>query len=692
MKEPQSPSVPDLDLLCVNTIRMLAVDMVEKADSGHPGLPMGAAAMAYTLWTHHLRCNPQNPAWADRDRFVLSAGHGSALLYALLHLTGYDLPLAELKRFRQWGSAAPGHPERGETPGVEVTTGPLGQGVANAVGLAMAEAWLAARFNRPGLEIVDHFTYGLCSDGDLMEGVAAEAASLAGHLGLGKLILLYDDNHISLAAATRITFTEEVGERFAAYGWQVLRVEDGNDVEAVHQALNQAKGEAARPSLIVVRTHIGYGSPHKQDSFEAHGSPLGKEEVKATKENLGWPLEPTFYIPQDALSRFRQAVDAGRLLERKWDELLSAFAEQYPQDYAEWRRCQAGELPSGWDRDIPVYGADHKPLATRSAGGAVLNAIAARVGNLIGGSADLDPSTKTALTGRGSFQRPGTGDDRVPGSPQGPWDYRGANLAFGVREHAMAGILNGLAAHGGIIPYGSTFFIFSDYLRPALRLAALSRLAVKYVFTHDSVAVGEDGPTHQPIEQLASLRAIPNLTIIRPADAGETAAAWRVAMTIQDGPVALIFSRQNLPVLDRERFGPAAGLEQGAYILADPPGQATPALILIASGSEVHTALAAREELIAQNIAVRVVSMPSWELFAAQPQDYRDHVLPPQIGARISIEAAATFGWERYVGREGVAIGIDRFGASAPGEVNLEKFGITSGAIVAAARKLLGRH
>lgn len=681
----------DLDTLCINTIRMLAVDMVERADSGHPGLPMGAAAMAYTLWTRHLRCNPQNPAWADRDRFVLSAGHGSALLYALLHLTGYDLPLAEIKRFRQWGSRAPGHPERGETPGVEVTTGPLGQGVANAVGLAMAEAWLAARFNRPGMALVDHFTYGLCSDGDLMEGVAAEAASLAGHLGLGKLIMLYDDNHISLAAATRITFTEDVGARFAAYGWQVLHVADGNDVEAVHQALNQAKEDEARPTLIVVRTHIGYGSPHKQDSFEAHGSPLGPDEVRATKAHLGWPLEPTFHIPADALERFRQVLDAGRLLERKWDELQQAYAGQFPAEHAEWRRCLAGELPAGWEEEIPVFGADHKPIATRSAGGAILNAIAARVGNLIGGSADLDPSTKTALKDRGSFQPQGSGDDSVPGSPAGAWDYAGANIAFGVREHAMGGILNGMAAHGGIAPYGSTFFIFSDYLRPSLRLAALSRLPVKYVFTHDSVAVGEDGPTHQPIEQLASLRAMPNLVVLRPADANETAVSWRVAMTRQDGPVVLVFSRQNLPVLDQERFGAAAGVRQGAYILADPPGQAFPQVLLLASGAEVHTALAAQRMLLDQGIPGRVVSMPSWELFASQPQAYRDHVLPPRVAARVAVEAAASFGWERWTGRAGAVVGIDRFGASAPGEVNLEQFGITPEAVAAAAQRLLGQ-
>ncbi|AMV72869.1 transketolase [Desulfuromonas carbonis] len=689
MTEQAIDSRNDLDTLCINTLRMLAVDMVEKADSGHPGLPMGAAAIAYTLWTRHLRCNPQNPAWPDRDRFVLSAGHGSALLYALLHLAGYDLPLEQIKHFRQWGSRAPGHPERGETPGVEVTTGPLGQGVANAVGLAMAEAWLAARFNRDGLPLVNHFTYGLCSDGDLMEGVAAEAVSLAGHLGLGKLILLYDDNLISLAAGTRITFTEDVGVRFAACGWQVLDVADGNDVAAIDQALAAAKAETSRPSLLRVRTHIGFGSPHKQDSCEAHGSPLGAEEVAATKHHLGWPLKPAFHIPPEALARFRQLVDTGRLLERKWDDLLGAYAQAYPAAMAEWRRYQAGELPPGWDEEIPVFAADHKPIATRSAGGEVLNAIARKVGNLIGGSADLDPSTKTALKGRGSFQAPGSGDDSVEGSPGGEWSYRGANIAFGVREHAMGGILNGMAAHGGIRPFGATFFIFSDYLRPSLRLAALSRLPVKYVFTHDSVALGEDGPTHQPIEQLASLRAMPNLTVIRPADGNEVAEAWRVAMRIDDGPVALVFSRQDLPILDRGQVAPASGLARGGYVLLDPPGPEAADLILIASGSEVHTALAARERLTEEGWRVRVVSLPSWELFAAQPQDYRDQVLPPQVSARIAIEAAASFGWERYVGPGGQVIGIDRFGASAPGAVNLEKLGISAAAIVAAARSLL---
>jgi len=689
MTEKSGSTGVELDNLCINTLRMLAVDMVEKADSGHPGMPMGAAPMAYALWTNHLGFNPRNPAWPNRDRFVLSAGHGSALLYALLHLTGFDLSLEELKNFRQWGSKTPGHPERGDVPGVEVTTGPLGQGVANAVGLALAEAWLAARFNRPGLPIVDHRTYCICSDGDLMEGIAAEAASLAGHWGLGKLILLYDDNQVSLAAATRLAFTEDVGARFSAYGWQVIRLEDGNDLQQINRALTEAREETARPSLLLVRTHIGYGSPHKQDSFEAHGAPLGAEEVKATKENLGWPLKPAFHRPTEALERFRQCLDSGRLLERKWDDLLNAFADQYPGEYAEWRQFQAGDFPAGWEQEIPVFAADHKPMATRSAGGEVLNAIARKVGNLIGGSADLDPSTKTVLKGRGSFQAPGSGDDGVEGSPGGDWNYCGANIAFGVREHAMGGILNGLAAHGGIRPFGATFFIFSDYLRPSLRLAALSRLPVKYVFTHDSVALGEDGPTHQPIEQLASLRAMPNLTVIRPADANETAEAWRVAMRIQDGPVALVFSRQDLPVLDRRRLEPASGLARGAYVLVDPPGLAQPAVILIASGSEVHTALAAREQLEAADIRVRLVSMPSWELFAAQPQDYRDRVLPPNIRARIAVEAAASFGWERYVGEGGLIIGIDHFGASSPGEVNLKQFGFTAETLVAAARKLL---
>lgn len=688
MMESSSRPFSDFDTRCVNTIRMLAVDMVEQADSGHPGMPMGAAPMAYVLWTRQLRCNPKNPNWPDRDRFVLSAGHGSALLYALLHLTGFDLSLHELKRFRQWGSLAPGHPERTETPGVEVTTGPLGQGFANGVGMAMAERYLAACFNRPGFEVVNHHTYGICSDGDLMEGIAAEAASLAGHLRLGKLIYLYDNNHISLAAATCITFTEDVGRRFEAYGWQVLRVKDGNDLEAIARALDEARQEYERPSLIIVTTHIGYGSPHKQDSFEAHGSPLGEEEVRATKKNLDWPVDPPFLLPPEVVEHFRQTVERGKQMEAEWTLMMRAYRDRYPELSEQWGRTIRGELPPGWDEEIPYFPVGQKPTATRTAGGEVLNAIAGKVFNLIGGSADLDPSTKTALKGRGSFQPPGSRGDCVGSSAQGEWSYAGANLAFGVREHAMGGILNGMAAHGGIIPFGSTFLIFSDYLRPAIRLAALSRLAVKYVFTHDSVALGEDGPTHQPIEQLAGFRAMPNLTLIRPADANEVAEAWKVAMQSCDGPVMLVMSRQNLPVLDRDRFAPAVGLTHGAYVLADPPAGSVE-LILIATGAEVHPALEAWRRLTDQGCRVRLVSMPSWELFENQPESYRSEVLPPGITARIAIEAAAGFGWRKYVGPQGVIIAIDRFGASAPGEVNMEKFGFTSVYIISQAEKLL---
>lgn len=678
----------DFDTRCINAVRMLAVDMVEQADSGHPGMPLGAATMAYVLWTRHLRFNPRNPAWVDRDRFVLSAGHGSALLYALLHLTGYDLSLDELKRFRQWGSLTPGHPERHDTPGVEVTTGPLGQGFANGVGMAIAERYLAARFNQPDFEVVDHYTYAICSDGDLMEGVAAEAASLAGHLGLGKLIYLFDNNHVSLAAETRITFTEDVGRRFEAYGWQVLEVEDGNDAQAVDDAICLARQETARPSLIMVTTHIGYGSPNRQDSFEVHGSPLGPEEVRATKENLGWPVEPPFLLPDEVVAHFRRAIGWGEALEADWNAMMQVWGERCPELREQWGRAVRGELPPGWEQDVPLYAPDHKPIATRSAAGEVLNAIGGRVFQLIGGSADLDPSTKTVLKGRGSFQPPGSGDDSVPGSPKGPWSHAGANLAFGVREHAMGGILNGMAAHGGVIPYGSTFLIFSDYLRPALRLAALSRLPVKYVFTHDSVALGEDGPTHQPIEHLASLRAMPNLTLIRPADANETAEAWKVAMSIHDGPVALVLSRQNLPVIDRQQYASAAGLVHGAYVLADPPEGALE-LILIATGAEVHPALEAWHRLTEQKWRVRLVSMPSWELFERQPEAYRNQVLPPEIPLRVAVEAAATFGWHKYVGAGGVIIGLDRFGASAPGNENLERFGFTADHIVARAEALL---
>ncbi len=673
----------------INTIRMLAVDMVQKADSGHPGLPMGAAAMAYVLWRRFLKHNPANPAWPDRDRFVLSAGHGSALLYSLLHLTGYDLPLDELKRFRQWGSKTPGHPEYGDTPGVECTTGPLGQGIANAVGLAIAERHLAARFNRPDHEIVDHFTYALAGDGDMMEGIASEAASLAGHLRLGRLICLYDSNSITLSAETRLLFTEDVNRRFDAYGWHVQTVENGNDTSAVEMAITAALKESGRPSLITVKTHIGFGSPHKQDTFGVHGSPLGPEEVRETKKNLNWPLEPDFYIPDDVLENFRNAIPQGKEREAAWNSLMQSYSVKFPDLAKQWRQMISRELPEGWDSDIPVYAADKKGIATRAAGGQVLNALAGHVSSLIGGSADLDPSTNTALVGKGDFQCPGTGDEHVQGAVHGPWGYEGRNIAFGVREHAMAGILSGLALHGGLRPFGSTFLIFSDYMRPAIRLAALSKLSVIYVFTHDSVALGEDGPTHQPVEHLASLRAIPGLVVIRPADANETAAAWRVALTRKNGPVALVLTRQKLPVIDRSLYAQASGLQRGAYVLAD--SKERPDIIIIATGSEVHLALEAHLLLAGEGIHSRVVSMPSWELFEEQSSEYRQSVLPPEV-PKISVEAGRTQGWHKYTGSFGTVMGIDHFGASAPGDVLLREFGFTSDNVVRKAKELLGKR
>jgi transketolase len=664
--------------------------MVQQANSGHPGMPMGAAPMAYVLWTRFLRYNPRDPKWPDRDRFVLSAGHGSALLYSLLHLTGYDLPMEELKRFRQWGSKTPGHPEHGETPGVESTTGPLGQGFGNGVGMAMAERFLAARFNRPGHEIVNHYTYAIVSDGDLMEGVASEAASLAGHFKLGKLIYLYDNNRITLAGETALNFTEDVCKRFEAYGWQVQSIEDGNDIEAISKAIQAAQNETSRPSLISVRTHIAYGSPNKQDTFEAHGSPLGPEEVIATKKNLGWPLEPTFYIPDEALTHFRKALNEGTTLEAEWKTKLESYGKKYPELSMEWDQWMNSTLPKDWDKDIPIFPPNSKGLATRAAGGQVINAIASHVPSLIGGSADLNPSTNTAMKGRGNFQRPRSGDEAVQGSVSGPWGYEGANVAFGVREHAMVSILNGMALHGGLIPFGSTFLTFSDYMRPSIRLGALMRLHIIYIFTHDSVALGEDGPTHQPVEHLASLRAIPNLTVIRPADANETAEAWRVAMEHKEGPVALILTRQNVPVIDRSKFNPANGLRNGAYILADSP--ARPEIILMATGSEVHLALEVYERLRDEGIGVHVVSMPSWELFEKQPEEYRNKILPPEITFRMSIEAGVTLGWHKYVGLQGEIVGIDHFGASAPGKTVLKEFGFTSENILKRIRALLAER
>jgi transketolase len=669
---------------------MLSVDMVQQANSGHPGMPMGAAPMAYVLWTRFLRHHPKNPKWADRDRFVLSAGHGSALLYSLLHLTGYDLSIDEIKRFRQWGSKTPGHPEYKESPGVECTTGPLGQGFGMGVGMAIAECFLASKFNRPGYEIVNHYTYSIVSDGDLMEGVASEAASLAGHLKLGKVITLYDNNHISLAGETRLNFTEDVSKRFEAYGWHVQAVDDGNDIEAISRAITAAQNETARPSLISIRTHIGYGSPHKQDTFEAHGSPLGPEEVIATKKNLGWPLEPTFYIPEKALTHFRKIIDRGAGLEAEWKKKWESYGKDFPELRKEWDLWMNAALPEGWDRDLPLFSPDEKGLATRSAGGQVMNVMVPHLSFLMGGSADLNPSTNTALKGRGTFQHPGSGNGTVQGTVSGPWGYGGANIAFGVREHGMGSILNGMALHGGLIPFGSTFLIFSDYMRPPMRLAALMKLHVIYIFTHDSIALGEDGPTHQPVEHVSNLRAIPGLTVIRPADANETAEAWRVAVENKEGPVAIILTRQNLPVIDRNKFSPAMGLKRGAYILADSP-LGKPEVILIATGSEVHPALEVYEKLRAEGKGVRLVNMPSWELFEQQPEDYRREVFPPQMTTRISIEAGSTHGWHKYVGLEGEAIGIDHFGASAPGKILLKEFGFTSDNILNRIKDLLAK-
>jgi len=679
-----------LDQLSINTIRFLSVDAVEKANSGHPGLPMGAAPMAYVLWTRFLKHNPTNPGWADRDRFVLSAGHGSMLLYSLLYLTGYDLPLEQIKQFREWGSTTPGHPEHGLTPGVEVTTGPLGQGFANGVGMAIAEDYLAGRYNRPGHQIVNHYTYALVSDGDLMEGVSAEAASLAGHLKLGKLIYLYDDNHITLSAATHITFTEDRAMRFEAYGWHTQIVENGNDLAAIDRALRAAQAEKERPSLILVRTHIGYGSPHKQDTFEAHGSPLGQEEVKLTKQALGWPLDPPFCTPDKALEHFRLALEKGKQAEGEWNARLSDYSNAFPNLAKEFQQGLAGELPKGWDTDIPIFPTDAKGMSTRVASGKVLNSIDRNLPSLIGGSADLDPSTHTALTAMGDFENPSGESGNLQGSSGGGWSYRGRNLHFGVREHAMGSIANGLAVHGGVIPFTATFLIFSDYMRPPIRLAALMEQRVIFVFTHDSIALGQDGPTHQPIEQLASLRAIPHLIVIRPCDANETAVAWRVAIETRGRPVALVLTRQDVPTLDRVHYAAADSLRRGAYVLADAPN-GKPDIILISSGSEVSLIVAAGHRLTAKGINVRIVSMPSWELFDTQPRSYRDSVLPPSVRARLAVEAGASQGWCKYAGDEGDVIGVDRFGASAPGEVVMREYGFTVEKVYECAMKLMGR-
>jgi transketolase len=663
-----------LDELCINTIRFLSVDGVQQANSGHPGMPMGAAPMAYVLWSKFLRHSPKNPDWPDRDRFVLSAGHGSMLIYSLLHLSGYDLSLDDLKKFRQWGSKTPGHPEYGDTPGVETTTGPLGQGFATGVGMAIAERHLAAKFNKPDQDIVNHYTYGIVSDGDLMEGISHEAASLAGHLQLGKLIYLYDDNHISIEGKTDIAFTENRLQRFEAYGWHVQQVEDGNDLQAIESALEAAKNKTGQPSLIAVRTAIGFGSPNRQNTAKAHGEPLGDEERKLTKENLGWPQEPLFYIPEEALAQFRKSVDKGLELEQSWTTSFRNYLKDYPEEGAGFEKQLKGELPQDWDKDIPVFPADPKGKATRVISGQVLNAIAKNVPALMGGSADLAPSNKTFIDGENSFQ-PGSYDQR--------------NIHFGVREFAMTAVLNGLALHSGFIPYGGTFLIFSDYMRPAIRLASLMKLHVIYVLTHDSIGLGEDGPTHQPIEHLASLRSMPNLTVLRPADANETAEAWKFAVKSNKGPTLLALTRQSLPTLDRSVFGPADLLHRGAYILKDVDN--TPDALILASGSEVKLALEAAETLAADGIAARVISMPSWELFDSQSKEYKDQVLPENITARVAIEAGATQGWHKYVGMNGKVIGLDHFGASAPIDELFTNFGITAESVVKAVQSLINR-
>jgi transketolase len=677
-----------LEDLCINTLRFLSADAVQNANSGHPGLPMGAAAMAYTLWTKYLKFNPKDPAWFDRDRFILSAGHGSMLLYSLLHLTGYDLPLEELKRFRQWGSKTPGHPERGHTPGVEVATGPLGQGFGNGVGMAMAEAWFAARFNKPGHTIVDHYTYGICGDGDLMEGISQEAASLAGHLKLGKLIFLYDNNHISLAGQTSLTFTEDVGKRFEAYDWHVSHVDEGNDVTAISKAIEEAKAQTDQPSLILVHTHIGYGSPHKQDSFEAHGNPLGEDELKASKKALGWPSMDKFFLPEDAVNYFRQAIPKGAQAQQAWGKKFDAYKQAFPAEAAELEQMLSGKLPENFAADIPKWKPEDKPLATRASGGQVLNALAKHLHNIVGGSADLNPSTNTALKGEGDFQNPEFVGPAAQGAVGGVWGYGGRNMAFGVREHAMGAAVNGLAAHGGLLPFSATFLVFSDYMKPSIRLGALSNLKVFYVFTHDSVGVGEDGPTHEPVEQLAGLRAIPNLNVMRPADATETAECW-VAAVEHNGPSLFALTRQAVPNLSRANAkGTAAN---GAYILSEAEGGA-PDVILIATGSEVSLCMKAQEKLKGYGVKARVVSMPSWYLFGAQDEAFRESVLPKALKKRVTVEAAASLGWARWAGDDGTIIAIDHYGDSAPGDIVLKNFGYTAEKVTAAALRQLGRN
>jgi transketolase len=677
-----------LETLSINTIRMLSADAVQNANSGHPGMPMGAAAMAYTLWTKYLKHNPKDPDWFDRDRFVLSAGHGSMLLYSLLHLTGYDLSLDEIKRFRQFESKTPGHPERNHTPGVEVATGPLGQGFSNAVGMAIAEAWLAAKYNKPGHEIVNHYTYSICGDGCLMEGITQEAASLAGHLRLGRLISFYDQNHITLAGGVDLTFTEDVQKRFEAYGWHTVVVKDGNDVEEITAAIEASKAASDKPSLILVHTHIGYGSPKKQDNFSSHGNPLGEEELLATKKALGWPSTEKFFLPQEALDVFRSAIGKGEKAQAEWKALLESYKAAYPAEGAEFEMISKGAVPDDYAADLPKWKPSDKPIATRVAGGEAMNALAKHIPNLVGGSADLNPSTNTALKGLGDFQPPEEGGPSAQGAVGGVWGYAGHNVAFGVREHAMGAAVNGMAAHGGILPFSATFFVFSDYMKPAVRLGALMKLKVFYVFTHDSIGVGEDGPTHEPVEQLAGLRAIPDLAVIRPADATETAEAWAWAIK-HEGPTAFILSRQNLPHLDRSK-AVEVSLHKGGYVISEAEG-GKPDVILIGTGSEVALCFKAQEKLKEYGVAARVVNLPCMSLFDVQDEAYRESVLPKALKKRVTVEAASTFGWDRYSGDEGIKIGVTHYGASAPGDQVMKHYGFTVGNVAAAALTLLGR-
>ncbi|MFQ5600877.1 MAG: transketolase [Candidatus Krumholzibacteriia bacterium] len=664
-----------LDELCINSIRALSMDGVQRANSGHPGTAMALAPLAYLLWIRHLRHNPADPAWPERDRFVLSCGHASILLYSLLHLSGYDLPMHELQKFRQWQSRTPGHPEFGHTPGVETTTGPLGQGFGNAVGMALAETHMAASFNRPGHDVVDHRTWFLASDGDMMEGLSHEAASIAGHLRLGKLIGFYDDNHITIDGPTELTCSDDVSKRFDAYGWHVQTVADGNDLEALDRAIREAQDMLDRPSLVIVRTHIAYGSPHKQDTPEAHGAPLGEDEVKLTKENLGWPSQEPFFVPEEARAAWLECEKRGAALQMEWQKKYDVYRRVHADAALELERRRRGELPDGWESALPRFGTEDGPMATRAASGKVLNAVAERLPELVGGSADLAPSNNTLLHGSGNFSHS---------------DRAARNLRFGIREHGMGTVLNGMALHGGLIPYGGTFLVFSDYMRPSIRLAALMGLHVIYVFTHDSIGLGEDGPTHQPIEMLPTLRAIPRLTVIRPADAVETVHAWRVALQHRDGPVALALTRQKLPILANTEDAAARGVERGGYVLMDADA-GTPQIILMSSGSEVALAVEAREKLAASGIAARVVSMPSLELFAAQDVEYRDTVLPPDVRARVAVEAAQPMSWYRWIGSEGEVLGIERFGASAAYQRIYEGFGLTAEHIATRAAGLVRR-